>query len=277
MSLRDLLRERGTLMTMNGKIILITGASSGIGAETAKQFATLGAHVLLLARNAGRLNQMAKGIEDNGGKADVFPVDVGNWKAVKELANHIGADIGVPDIIINNAGGGKWSFIEETEYQEAYDMIAVPYLGAFFITKSFLPDFLKRNSGHIVNITSFAAVIPFSGATGYIAARKAMIGFHEALTADLYGTNIKTSLVYFAKVESSFWEHNLGSEERLPSAQKMIPAISTERAAQTIVNGVLKGKKRITAPIMLDVVESLNHFFPLITRLIMNKTGYKRR
>jgi len=126
-------------------------------------------------------------------------------------------------------------------------------------------------------MTSFAAVIPFSGATGYIATRKAMIGFHEALTADLYATNIKTSLVYFAKVDSSFWEHNPGSEERLPLAQKMIPVISTERAAQTIVDGVLKGKKKITAPMMIKVIESLTYFFPFVTRLIMNKTGYKRR
>lgn len=264
-------------MTMDGKIILITGASSGIGAETARRFAARGARVLLLARNADRLNQIARGIRESGGKADVFPVDVGNWKSVKELANHIKTEIGVPDIIINNAGGGKWKFIEETEYQEAYDMIAAPYLGAFFITKSFLPDFLKRNAGHIVNVTSFAAVIPFSGATGYISARKAMIGFHEALTADLYGTHIKTSLVYFAKVESSFWEHNPGSEERLPLAQKMIPSISTERAAQKIMNGVLKGKKKITAPVMIKVIESLTYFFPFITRLIMNKTGYKRK
>ena len=264
-------------MTMNGQIILITGASSGIGAETARKFAAVGAHILLLARNAGRLKQIAKDIEANSGKADVFSVDVGDWKAVKMLAEQIKTEIGVPDIIMNNAGGGKWRFVEETEYQDAIDMISAPYLGAFFITKVFLPDFLKRNAGHIVNVTSFSAVIPFSGATGYIASRKAMIGFHEALTADLYGTNIKTSLVYFAKVDSSFWKHNPGSEERLPLAQKIIPVISTERAAQTIVDGVLKGKKKITAPMMIKVIESLTYFFPFVTRLIMNKTGYKRR
>ena len=262
---------------MNGQIILITGASSGIGSETAKKFAAMGAHILLLARNAGRLKQIAKDIEANSGKADVFSVDVGDWKAVKLLAEQIKTEIGVPDIIMNNAGGGKWRFVEETEYQDVIDMISAPYLGAFFITKVFLADFLKRNAGHIVNVTSFAAVIPFSGATGYIASRKAMIGFHEALTADLYGTNIKTSLVYFAKVDSSFWEHNPGSAGRLPLAKKFISVISTERAAQTIVDGVLKGKKKITAPMMIKVIESLTYFFPFVTRFIMNKTGYKRR
>ncbi|MGO9613079.1 MAG: SDR family NAD(P)-dependent oxidoreductase [Dissulfurispiraceae bacterium] len=104
---------------------LITGASSGIGAETEKKFAVIGAHVLPLARNGDRLNQIAKGIEDTGGKADVFPVDVGNWKALKELSNFIGAEKVVPDMIINNVGGGKWSFIEETWSVCALDKIGI--------------------------------------------------------------------------------------------------------------------------------------------------------
>jgi len=262
---------------MKGKIVLITGASSGIGAETAKQFAALGVKVLLLARNEPNLKRVAEDIEALAGEAHIFPVDIGDYNAVKEVSEKIKEEIGVPDIIINNAGGGRWRFVEETDYQEAIDMITVPYLGAFFITKAFMPGLVKRDSGHIVNVSSFAAVTPFSGATGYIAARKAMIGFHEALTADLYGTNIKTSLAYFAKVQSTFWEHNPGSEERLPGAQKIIPAISAEKAAQAIVKGVLKGKNKITCPFMIKVIEFLTYLNPYITRFLLNKTGYKRR
>jgi short-subunit dehydrogenase len=223
------------------------------------------------------LKRVAEDIEARGGEAHIFPVNVGDYEAVQTVSEKIKGEIGVPDIIVNNAGGGKWLFIEETDYQEAIDMITVPYLGAFFITKAFMPELLKRNSGHIVNVTSFAAVTPFSGAFGYICARKAMIGFHEALTADLYGTNIRTSLAYFAKVESTFWEHNPGSEERLPGTQKMIPVISAEQAGRAIVQGVLKGKSIITSPFMIRVVEFLNYLNPYIYRFIMNKTGYRRR
>ena len=261
---------------MRSNLVLITGASSGIGAEMARRYAKLGDRVLLLARSEGKLEQIVDEINAQGGQANAFSLDIGDYKAVIEIAEKIKADIGVPDIIINNAGGGKWRFIEETDYQEAVDMISAPYLGAFFITKVFMPEMLARNSGHIVNVTSFAAVIPFSGATGYIAARKAMIGFHEALTADLYRTNIKTSLAYFAKVESSFWEHNPGSEVRLPLAQKMIPIITTEQAAEAIVQGVRKGKRKINTPFMIKVTEFLTYMTPFITRFIMNQTGYKR-
>jgi len=261
---------------MKGKLILITGASSGIGAEMARRFARIGDRVLLLARDEEKLKQVAEEINLQGGQADIFSLDIGDYEAVIEVSGRIKSDIGIPDIIINNAGGGKWRFIEETDYQEVVNMVAAPYLGAFFITKAFMQEMLIRNSGHIVNVTSFAAVVPFSGATGYIAARKAMIGFHEALTADLYRTKLKTSLAYFAKVESSFWEHNPGSEERLPLAQKMIPVIPTEQAAEAIVKGVKKGKRKISAPFMIRVVEFLTYMTPFITRFIMNKTGYRR-
>jgi hypothetical protein len=80
----------------------------------------------------------------------------------------------------------------------------------------------------------------------------------------------------FAKVESSYWEHNPGSKERLPFAQKMIPVITTEQAAEAIVQGVTKGRKRIKAPFMIKVIELLTYMTPFITRLIMNQTGYKR-
>jgi short-subunit dehydrogenase len=108
---------------MEGKIVLITGASGGIGAETARQFAELGAHVLLLARDEIRLGQVAKDIERHHGAAKIFPVDVGDNIAVKDAAERIKKEVGVPDIIINCAGGGKWRFIEETDDRDAAEMI----------------------------------------------------------------------------------------------------------------------------------------------------------
>lgn len=262
---------------MKSNLVLITGASSGIGAETARKFARLGDRVLLLARSGEKLAEIVDEIKAQGGQANAFSLDIGDYKAVIKVTEKIKAEIGLPDIIINNAGGGKWRFIEETDYQEAIDMIAAPYLGAFFITKAFMPEMLARNSGHIVNMTSIAGIIPFSGATGYTAARKAMVGFHEALTADLYTTKIKTSLAYFAKVESPYWERNPESEERLPLAQKMIPILTTDQAAEAIVQGVRKGKRIISAPFIIKVIIFFNHLTPFITRILMNQTGYKRK
>jgi len=261
---------------MKTKLILITGASSGIGAEMAKQFAQQGHTILLLARNQQRLEQVHENIIQQGGKAFVYAVDVGEYDQVEAVANTIKQTHDIPDVIINNAGSGLWRFIEQTSYTDILANIKAPYLAAAYMTKAFMPEMLARNSGHIVNMTSIAAKIPFSGATTYIASRKAMIGLHEALTMDLYGTGIKTSLSYFAKVQSSFWQNNPGSEQRLPIAQKLIPVISTEQAAQAIVKGVAKGRQDITAPFMVRIILFLNWLTPPITKWLMHKTGYHR-
>lgn len=262
---------------MKNKIILITGASSGIGEETAKAFAKAGAKVIMVARNIDKLNQLATSINDEGGIAYAHSLDVGDFKQVIEKTNLIKNEIGIPDILINNAGIGIWKNTEDTEWEEISAYMAVPYFGAFYMTKAFLPEMMKRKSGHIVNMTSYAGFIPFAGATAYIVARKAMIGFHEALSADLQQTGITCSLAYFAKVTSSYWEHNPGSESRLPGVQVLIPAISSERAAKTILNGVRKGRKHIYAPAIIAFFNFLIQFTPFIPNLLIKMTGFKRK
>lgn len=259
---------------LNGQTVLITGASSGIGAATAIEFAKYGAKVLLVARNKENLKKVRNAIIDSGGSADFFAADISDFKQVQQLADKVKKEVGIPDIILNNAGQGIWKFIDETDYEEVSEMMAVPYFAAFYITKAFLPGMIERNSGHIINMTSYAGFIAFSGATAYIAARTAMIGFHNALTADLYKTNIKTSLAYFAKVESDYWNNNPGSEERLPTSQRLIPAIKPEKAAKAIVNGVLKNRRLIRTPFMIYVMDFLLRYFPRISRLIILNTGY---
>jgi short-subunit dehydrogenase len=261
---------------LQNKIVLITGASSGIGAATAKAFAKAGSTVLLVARNEEKLIKVVDEISQSGGKAKYFTSDISDYNLVIKLAERIQSEVGTPDILINNAGQGIWKFIGETEYNEVSEMMAVPYFAAFYMTKAFLPFMQKQNSGHIVNMTSYAGFIAFSGATAYIAARTAMIGFHNALTADLYGTKIKTSLAYFAKVKSDYWQNNPGSEERLPTSQALIPVITTEKAAKAIVRGVRKGKKKIATPFMIFVMNFLIRYTPGITRLIIHKTGFKK-
>ena len=128
---------------MTYESVLITGASSGIGAEIARQFSSSGVRVILLARNEDKLTDLVNDIRASGGEAHAYAVDVGVHEDVVEIASQIKVDVGIPSVIINNAGGGKWRFIEETEYEEAVEMIKAPYLGAFFITKAFMPEMLE--------------------------------------------------------------------------------------------------------------------------------------
>ena len=187
-------------MNINGRIMVVTGASSGIGAATARAAAREGARPVLLARTQAKLESVAEEIRRNGGTAHPYAVDLTVADAVNEVAERITAEVGTPNIIFNNAGVGKWLTIEETDPDEAVKMMACPYFAAFFVTRNFLPEMLKRNSGCIVNMTSVASRMAWPGATAYTAARWAMRGFTEGLRADLTGTGLRTMLVTFAKV-----------------------------------------------------------------------------
>lgn len=166
---------------MASKLVLVTGASSGIGEATAKRYGASGAHVLLLARNVERLEAVAKATRNAGGTASAFPVDLADARAVDEVAARIEREAGTPDTLINNAGAGRWIPLIETPAEEALAMIAVPYLAAFNLTRAFLPKMLARRSGAIACITSPASYLAWPNACAYTAARHALAGFTEAL------------------------------------------------------------------------------------------------
>ena len=264
-------------MNLNNKIMVVTGASSGIGAATAKAAGRERARLVLLARNQAKLEEVAEDIRRSGGAAHPYAVDLTVAEAVAEVAKKITAEVGTPDIIFNNAGVGKWLSVEDTDPDEAVKMMASPYFAAFFVTRAFLPDMLKRNSGYIVNMTSAASRLVWPGATAYIAARWAMHGFTEGLRADLTGTGIGVMLASFAKVASSYWGNNPGSEERLPKAQSMVRVLTPEEAAQAIIGGIKRNKYEVVAPFMLRFVYALNYFFPGTTRRIMTAGGNPKK
>ena len=204
---------------MSSRIALITGASSGIGEATAKRYAASGAHVALLARNAERLEAVAAAIRRDGGSATPFIADLADAAAVAEVSARIARDLGTPDILINNAGAGRWLPLIETSAAEASAMIAVPYLAAFNLTRAFLPGMLERRSGAIAFVTSPAAFLAWPNASGYIAARRAVAGLADALRAEVKGSGVTVTLIVLGTVDSPYWEHNPGSREHLPGQQ----------------------------------------------------------
>jgi short-subunit dehydrogenase len=263
-------------MKVRGSLVLITGASSGIGAATAKAIARTGGRVVLLARTQAALQKVATDITATGGEAKPYQIDLTDAEAVAKVAKTITAQIGTPDILVNNAGAGRWLFADETDPAEAVEMMAAPYFAAFYVTRAFLPDMLRRGSGHIVNITSPASRIVWPGATAYTAARWAMRGFTEALRSDLRGSGLRVTLAVLGKVSSAYWEHNPGSEERLPKIAKLIPTLTPEQAATAIVRGVERDAREIVTPLMLRLICMQHSFSPRLVEWMMNITGWQR-
>jgi short-subunit dehydrogenase len=248
---------------MASKLVLVTGASSGIGEATARRYGASGAHVLLLARNAERLDAVAKAIRKDGGTATAFPIDLADPDAIKEVSARITREVGTPDILINNAGAGRWLPLIETTAEEALAMIEVPYLAAFNLTRAFLPNMLARRSGAIACITSPASYLAWPNACAYTAARHALAGFTEALRADVKGTGLSVTLVVLGVVESPYWERNPGSREHVPAVNPMLaPILSTAEAAQAIIAGVEARKRSVVKPPILRTLFLLNAVAP---------------
>lgn len=264
-------------MKLKGKVAVITGASSGIGAETAKSMARRGAIVVLMARGKEALERAAGEIRAEGGHAVVVPVDVGDPEAVHKAAQHVVSEVGTPDVLVNNAGAGRFLFIDETSAEEMESMMRVPTFAAFFVTKAFLPAMLQKGSGRILNVNTPVAFSPWPGALGYATARYALRGFSEALQADLHGTGIRVTTLYPGKVRTPYFEHNVGAEDRIPSISKIIPTLTSEQTGEWIAKMAERGPREAYTPFGVRLIAWQARWFPRFTAWLIARTGASRK
>ncbi len=264
-------------MGIQSKLIVITGASSGIGAAAAEALAAKGGRVVLLARMQAKLEAVAGKIEAAGGQAYVYAVDLGDETAVAHITATIQQELGIPDVLINNAGSGQWRAVDEVSPVEAKHMMTLPYHAAYGMTYAFLPAMLERDSGHIINMTSVAAYMAIPGATAYATARWAMRGFSLGLAADVHTTNLCVTLLAPGKVSSPYFTNNPGSEERIPKIDKIFPTLSPQQVAKKIVQIIEKEKcGEIVIPLSVRLTLAFKRIFAWPVDTLILRTGWKR-
>jgi len=263
-------------MEMRNALALITGASGGIGAATAHAMAAAGVKVVLLARTQSKLDAVAADIRTAGGEAFVYPCDLSDADAVNATAERIKAEVGVPDILVNNAGAGRWLAVEETDAKEAVAMMSTPYFAAFFMTRAFVHEMVRRGSGRIANVNSPMAYLVIPGATGYAACRCALRGFNDSLRAELRGTGVGVTHLVFGEVTSDYFENNPGSHERIPSIGKMIPVLTPEKTAEYIVRAIAADKDEIVRPLMMKMILFFARLMPRTSAWLNARTGWQR-
>ncbi|MDX3657808.1 SDR family NAD(P)-dependent oxidoreductase [Streptomyces sp. ID05-26A] len=260
-------------MQVEGKKVLVTGASQGIGAEAAFRFAAHGAHVHLVARSAELLDQQVKRITEFGGSATAHQADLADAAQIRALAEEVPA----PDVLVNNAGVGRWLFLDETEPEELVTMTAVPYLAALLLTREYLGAMRQRGSGWIVNVNSPVSRLPIPGCVGYQSSRWALRGLTASLRSDLRGTGVGVSEVIPGKVSSEYFTNNPGAEERIPGiARLMIPTVTPAQCAKAIVDAVEKERAEHLFPWQLKAFEISGRLFPGLTSYLAWKTGTHR-
>src|SRR5262245_49500680 len=221
-------------MNPNGKIVIITGASSGIGAAAARAFAEAGARVVLAARDEQRLAAVARELR---GPALVVPADVADRAAVDALVARAVAEFGGVDIVVNNAGVGLAAPVAELAAADFERALAVDLLGPLALTQAALPHMRQRGRGQLIYISSVVGLrsLPYLG--GYAAAKAALDRLTEALRVELRGSGIAVTLVRPGTTSTAFSQHRLGSgrERRRINARPVTP----ERVAQAILKAAI--------------------------------------
>ena len=263
-------------MNPSGKLVVVTGASSGIGRAVAVKLARAGARLVLVSRTRSALEAVALEVRGAGGQALVMDADVGSADAVAALANRVRLEAGVPDAIVHSAGSGRWLFLEETDPQEALAMLSAPFMGALWLTRALLPAMLERRSGRIVFVGSPAAWVAWPGATVYAVSRWAFRGLFEALRADLVGTGVGVTMVIPGRVLSPYFENNPGVTERFPRlAERLVPPVTPEAVARAIRAALERERAVVTLPWIVTALLKVNAVMPWLTRWLVVGSGFR--
>lgn len=255
------------------KLAIVTGASSGVGASAARRLAERGYRVILVARRAAELEQEAARI---GAGAVAEPCDAASGEQVLALADRVGRDHGVPHVIVHSAGAGMWKYVEETSPAEAVAMMGAPYLAAFNVTHAFIAAMIARRSGVIIHVNSPAAFFPWPGAAGYTASRWALRGLHEALCQDLAGTGVRSCHLVLGRVDSPYFDHNPGTNDRLPGIARTIRSLSTDECGLLIARLAEHPRREVFAPLMLRLYAWTHRLAPPVVRAALRWTGARR-
>jgi NADP-dependent 3-hydroxy acid dehydrogenase YdfG len=182
-------------MELRGRVVVVTGASSGIGEATAVAFAKRGAKVVLAARRLDRLEDLADRIERAGGRALALRCDVGDRDEIQRLPGIVEELVGPADVLVNNAGipgGGRFA---ELTMEQIERVVRVNLLGVLYGTRAFLPGMLARGRGHVVNVASLAGRYAVPGASVYTATKHAVVAFSESLNFDTEPEGVRVTTV----------------------------------------------------------------------------------
>ncbi|MGJ9421583.1 SDR family NAD(P)-dependent oxidoreductase [Aeromicrobium sp. CF3.5] len=232
-------------MTLAGRTVVITGASSGIGAQAARQLADRGATVCLVARRAAELELVGGDIRAAGGVAHLYPTDLTDSDSCDALSRQLLADHPVIDVLVNNAARSIRRPINEST-DRAHDherTMAINYLAAVRLTLALVPRFVEQGHGHVVVSSTLSTQIPIPLFSAYLASKSALESFARSLAAELGGSSgsgggVTSTIVYFPMVRTEM--------SGATSIYSAMPMMSPADAAGWLVRAVEKRPARIS-------------------------------
>lgn len=237
-------------------VALITGASSGLGKEFALIHAEKGGDLVIVARREEKLNKLKNEIESKFNvQVKVIVKDLTDNNAATEIYKEIKDDKIEIDYLINNAGFGGVGKFHEREWQQDLDMINLNIIALTALTRLFLPDFVKRNSGKILNVSSTASLLPGPLQAVYYATKAYVTSFSNAINEELHDTNVTVTNLMPGATATEF-----GATSGMDKTELFNKTASARSVAEDGYNGMINGK--------LDVISGLTFSQSLMMKMV---------
>jgi short-subunit dehydrogenase len=252
-------------MDFKDKVVLITGASSGIGKEAATQFAKKGANVILVARRKQKLEQIADDLKKFNVSTMICECDISDKLQVEKMAKLVLEKYNSIDILVNNAGFAIYGSVFDLTTQEIESQMATNYFGMIYCIKNFLPSMIQKKSGHIVNVASVAASFGLPGIASYCASKFAMLGFSEGLKHELKGTSVGITVVSPIMVRTDFFDHP--SFQKIPKYSPL--SLSDKTVAKAVLRAASSPRLEIIVPSVVRVAVWMKNTFPYLINPIL--------
>lgn len=252
---------------VEGKIVMVTGATSGIGKATALKLARAGATVLVVARTVEKLDQTLHEIDQLGGTAQAYSCDVADLASVDKLVEQVLADHGRVDVLVNNAGRSiRRSVVHSFDRFHDYERtMQLNYFGALRLIMQLMPSMVEHQTGHVINISSIGVLTNAPRFSAYVASKAALDAFTRCAASELAHEGVRFTTINMPLVRTPMIAPT--------KLYNHMPTISPAQAADMICDAIVRRPKRIATH--LGIMGQVMHFItPKVTETIMN-TGYK--
>ena len=253
--LRSLGRGHASLEdAVRGKVVLVTGASSGIGRASALRLGRAGATVLVVARTPEALDEVVAEIAASGGHAEAYPCDLSDLDAIDALVGAVLAAHGAVDVLVNNAGKSIRRRISKSvdRFQDFTRPMQLNYFGSVRLTLGLLPEMIASGSGQVVNISTWAVTVRPPRFSGYVASKAALEAWSDSVQAELLDSGVVFTTIRMPLVRTPMIA---------PTAfYKNLPAISAEEAGKVVTDAIVSRSRRVTplAATVPSVIDALS-------------------
>lgn len=251
------------MISLKGKVVIITGASSGFGEHAARQFSREGCKVVLAARRQERLEKLAGEIRSEGGEALPIMTDVTQAGQIQAMVSSTVESCGRIDILFNNAGFGRLDWIEALDpVRDIQAQITVDLLGVIWTAHAVLPQMYRQRSGHIINMSSIAGWAAPPLYSIYSAAKFGVRGFTEALRREAAPLGVNVSAVYPGSSPTEFQLHIGQNKAKKRFSTPHWLRVTPEQVAQAVVDLAKRPRRSLFLPKIMGLSVFVNSHFP---------------